>query len=231
MTDSWKADARFISRSHNNSPEQFVSADLRTNDSGTFSPTMIVNEGSNENNAQSPVTYTQDELESKLAEIRQEVTDEVRQNLSLELESEKTKYRAELRKESKEALDALISVLIENPNVVIQLRSHSDNIAGDDFNMELSQRRAQICVDYMVAKGIAPMRLIAKGMGETEPFVMDVKDGKLRPGAILNETFIDKLKRKKDIEKAHQYNRRTDFKVVLDSFYDSESDRVLPKKK
>ena len=76
-----------------------------------------------------------------------------------------------------------------------------------------------------------PKRLIAKGMGEKEPFVMDIKDGKLRPGAILNETFIDKLKRKKDIEKAHQYNRRTDFKVVLDSFYDAESDKVLQKKK
>ena len=99
MTDSWKADSRFISRSHSNSSEQFVSADLRANDSGTFSPTMIVNEGSNENNAQSPVTYTQDELESKLAEMRQEVTDEVRQNLSSELESEKTNYRAELRQE------------------------------------------------------------------------------------------------------------------------------------
>ena len=99
MTDSWKADARFISRSRNKSSEQFVSADLRANDSGTFSPTMIVNEGSNQNNAQSPVTYTQDELESKLAEMRQEVTDEVRQNLSSELESEKTNYRAELRQE------------------------------------------------------------------------------------------------------------------------------------
>ena len=84
------------------------------------------------------------------------------------------------------------------------------------FNMELSQRRAQICVDYMVAKGIAPMRINCYRVWvKTEPFVMDVKDGKLRPGAILNETFIDKLKRKKDIEKAHQYNRRTDFKVVL----------------
>ena len=138
---------------------------------------------------------------------------------------------ASLRKKSKEVLNNLIDVLIANPNVVIQLRSHTDSRAGDDFNMELSQKRAQICVDYMVAKGIAPMRLIAIGMGEDEPFVMDVKDGKLRPGAILNETFIDKLKRKKDIEKAHQYNRRTDFMVVLDSFYDAESDRVLPKKK
>jgi peptidoglycan-associated lipoprotein len=138
---------------------------------------------------------------------------------------------AELRKESKEALNTLVAVLVENPNVVIQLRSHTDNRAGDEFNMELSQRRAQICVDYMVDKGIKPMRLIAKGVGENEPFVMDVKDGKLKPGAILNEAFFEKLKRKKDIEKAHQYNRRTDFKVVLDSFYDAESDRVLPKKK
>ena len=96
--------------------------------------------------------------------------------------------------------------------------------------MELSQRRAQICVDYMVAKGIEPMRLIAIGMGENEPFVMDVKDGKLKLGTLLDNKFIEKLKRKKDREKAHQYNRRTDFKVVLDSFYDSESDRVLPNK-
>ena len=137
---------------------------------------------------------------------------------------------AQLRKESKDALDALINVLIENPNVVVQLRSHTDNRAGDDFNMELSQRRAQICVDYMVAKGIEPMRLIAIGMGENEPFVMDVKDGKLKLGTLLDNKFIEKLKRKKDREKAHQYNRRTDFKVVLDSFYDSESDRVLPNK-
>lgn len=138
---------------------------------------------------------------------------------------------ADLRIKSKEALDALIVVLIENPNVVIQLRSHTDNRAGDDFNMELSQRRAQICVDYMVAKDIEPMRLVAIGMGENEPYVMDVKDGKLKPGAILNEEFIQKLKRKKDVEKAHQYNRRTDFKVVLDSFYDAETDRILPRNK
>ena len=138
---------------------------------------------------------------------------------------------ADLRTKSKEALDALIIVLIENPNVVIQLRSHTDNRAGDDFNMELSQRRAQICVDYMVARDIEPMRLVAIGMGENEPYVMDVKDGRLKPGAILNEEFIQQLKRKKDVEKAHQYNRRTDFKVVLNSFYDAETDRILPRKK
>ena len=59
---------------------------------------------------------------------------------------------AELRKESKEALDALISVLIENPNVVIQLRSHSDNRAGDDFNMELSQEELKFVLIIWLIK-------------------------------------------------------------------------------
>ena len=137
---------------------------------------------------------------------------------------------AKLRPKSKEALDALIVVLKKNPNVVIKLRSHTDSRAGDEFNMELSQKRAQICVDYMVAKGIEPKRLVALGMGETEPFEMDVKDGKLRVGAILSPDFIEnKLRRKKDKEKAHQYNRRTDFKVILDSFYDVEKDEVTKK--
>ncbi len=131
MTDSWKADARFISRSHNNSPEQFVSADLRTNDSGTFSPTMIVNEGSNENNAQSPVTYTQDELESKLAEMRQEVTDEVRQNLSLELESEKTNYCAELRQEFEAFLSAARSKTVREEPFLEPIRALSLAFAGE----------------------------------------------------------------------------------------------------
>ena len=137
---------------------------------------------------------------------------------------------SELRPESKDALDALVLVLLENPNVIIELRSHTDNRAGDDFNLPLSQRRAQICVDYMVDKGVMPKRLIAKGMAESEPYVIEIKDGRLKPGDVMDEFFIDNLKRKKDIEKAHQYNRRTDFKVLLDVFYDEEKDRVLDNK-
>ena len=131
MTDSWKADSRFISRSHSNSSEHFVSADLRANDSGTFSPTMIVNEGSNENNAQSPVTYTQDELESKLAEMRQEVTDEVRQNLSSELESEKTNYRSELRQEFEAFLSAAKSKTVREEPFLEPIRALSLAFAGE----------------------------------------------------------------------------------------------------
>ena len=131
MTDSWKADARFISRSHNDNSEQFVSADLRANDSGTFSPAMIVNEGSNENETPSPVTYTQDELESKLAEMRQEVTDEVRRNLSSELESEKTNYRAELRQEFEAFLSAARSKTVREDPFLEPIRALSLAFAGE----------------------------------------------------------------------------------------------------
>jgi peptidoglycan-associated lipoprotein len=123
----------------------------------------------------------------------------------------------------------LIVVLKENPNVVIQLRSHTDNRAGEDFNLKLSQERAQICVDYMVSKGISRKQLKALGMGESEPFLMDVKNGRLKPNDVLDEAYISKLKRKKDVEKAHQYNRRTDFKVMTDLFYDIETNKVKSK--
>ena len=82
----------------------------------------------------------------------------------------------------------------------------------------------------MVDKGVMPKRLIAKGMAESEPYVIEIKDGRLKPGDVMDEFFIDNLKRKKDIEKAHQYNRRTDFKVLLDVFYDEEKDRVIDNK-
>ncbi len=131
MTESYKADSRFISRSHGNSSEHFVSADLRANDSGTFAPTMIVDEGSNENNAQSSVTYTQDELESKLAEMRQEVTDEVRQSLSSELESEKTNYRSELRQEFEAFLSAAKSKTVREEPFLEPIRALSLAFAGE----------------------------------------------------------------------------------------------------
>jgi len=138
---------------------------------------------------------------------------------------------AELRLESKQSLDALINVLNKNPNVVIQLRSHTDTRAGTEFNLKLSQERAQICVDYMVSKGIQSKRLKAIGMGKSEPYTMDVKNGKLKKGDVLNDEYISKLKRKKNIEKAHQYNRRTDFKVMTDLIYDIESNKVKSKRK
>ena len=123
-------------------------------------------------------------------------------------------------------MDALIVVLLDNPTVIIELRSHTDFRAGTEFNMTLSQNRAQVCVDYMVSKGVEPARLIPIGMGETEPYVMDRKDGRLKMGVALQESYINSLRREKDREKAHQYNRRTDFKV-LDKFYNPDTREIL----
>ena len=133
---------------------------------------------------------------------------------------------AKLRQESKVALDALVAVLLDNPTVIIELRSHTDFRAGTEFNMGLSQNRAQVCVDYMVSKGVEPVRLIPIGMGETEPYVMDRKDGRLKMGVALDESYINSLRREKDREKAHQYNRRTDFKV-LNKFYNPDTGEIL----
>ena len=133
---------------------------------------------------------------------------------------------AALRPESKEALDALVAVLLDNPTVIIELRSHTDFRAGPKFNIDLSQSRAQVCVDYMVSKGVESARLIPLGMGESEPYVMDQKDGKLKEGMLLDQEAIEGLRKEKDREKAHQYNRRTDFKV-LNKFYNPETGEVL----
>ena len=138
---------------------------------------------------------------------------------------------AQLRPESKIALDAYLELLNNNKTVVVELQSHTDFIAGTDFNIELSQRRAQVCVDYLVSKGIEPKRLIAIGMGETVPFVMNKKDGKLKLGSVLDEAYINTLKREKDREKAHQYNRRTIIVPRTDIMYNPDTGEILKNNK
>ena len=80
--------------------------------------------------------------------------------------------------------------------------------------MVLSQQRADVCIAYLISQGIEPGRLIAKGMGETEPFVIEEKDGRFDVGDVLTERYIKRIFSKKNKEKAHQYNRRTSFKVL-----------------
>jgi len=116
--------------------------------------------------------------------------------------------KADLRPNSKDSLNFLYNILVENPTIVIQLRSHTDFRGSAPYNQKLSQRRAQECVDYLVKeKGIDAARIVAKGMGEAEPI-------KGADGIILDEPFIKKLKSKEEQEVAHQRNRRTDFKVL-----------------
>ncbi len=106
---------------------------------------------------------------------------------------------AELTEPSKKVLDFLVPIMEDNAEMEIELGAHTDNVGTDEYNMELSNKRAQSCVDYLVSKGIAQARLTAKGYGESMPIAP-------------NE--IGRRKRKKDNPDGRAKNRRTEFKVT-----------------
>ncbi len=121
---------------------------------------------------------------------------------------------AELRKISEEGLEKLVEVLDENPDIIVSLRSHTDHIGGFDYNIKLSQARAQSCVDFLISKGIDSKRLVAEGRGEKDPFeIPENFDSSFAPGTTLTEEFVLALGKDQE-EEARQYNRRTDFKVL-----------------
>ncbi|MAQ47568.1 MAG: hypothetical protein CMD27_01650 [Flavobacteriales bacterium] len=128
--------------------------------------------------------------------------------------------KSDLREESMEELDSLASLLNNDwPNVVVELRSHTDFRGSDTLNTRLSYDRALSCVNYLVSKGVDSRRLIAVGMADTEPTVLDEAKFGLPKGE-LNRDYIIGLKQKKLQELAHQKNRRTDFKILSDDFKD-----------
>ncbi len=124
----------------------------------------------------------------------------------------------DLRPESMVSLDKLVETLNDNPNVTIELMSHTDSRDTEEYNMDLSQKRAQSVVDYLIARGIAADRLTARGYGETSPKVVDAvilgDSPFLREGAILTEQYINSLASEEQKEIAHQINRRTEFRVL-----------------
>ncbi|MBK8498134.1 MAG: OmpA family protein [Flavobacteriales bacterium] len=112
-----------------------------------------------------------------------------------------------LRPEAKDSLEVLYTTLVDNPNIVIELRSHTDARPTRRYkggNMELSQKRAQSCVNYMIEKGIDPARMVPVGRGPEEP--------------IITMDQIKAMATKEEKEAAHQMNRRTDFKVIRTDF-------------
>ena len=145
--------------------------------------------------------------------------------------------RTELRPESTVSLDKLVETLNDNPNIVIELSSHTDSRGNDDFNMQLSLGRAQSVVNYLISKGIDPDRLVAKGIateriaakgyGETQPKVVDKKDHENYPflpvGQVLDDKYINSIKDDDLREIAYSLNRRTEFKVLREDY--------VPKKK
>lgn len=129
--------------------------------------------------------------------------------------------KATLRPESKKALDELIKMLNDNPNVTIELGAHTDRKGSDQYNERLAGRRAQSVVDYLIAGGIKADRLEAKGYGESVPKTINKKMAKehdfLHEGDVLTEEFILALPPEQQ-EIADQINRRTEFKVLRTNY-------------
>jgi peptidoglycan-associated lipoprotein len=124
----------------------------------------------------------------------------------------------DLRPESMVSLDKLVETLLDNPNVTIELMSHTDSRDTEEYNQTLSQKRAQVVVQYLIDKGIESDRLLAKGYGESTPKIVDAgvagDNPYLKIGTVLSEQFINTLQTEEQKEIAHQINRRTEFKVV-----------------
>jgi len=120
------------------------------------------------------------------------------------------------------ALDSIITILELNPTIVIEIMSHTDFVGTVQYNSDLSQKRAQSVVDYLIGKGINPARLVAKGYGETWPKKINRKVAKeyefLKAGDILTEEFISKLETDQQKEIAKGLNRRTEFRVLRNDF-------------
>ena len=121
-----------------------------------------------------------------------------------------------LRPESKQALDELVKLLNENPNVTIELSAHCDYRGTPEYNKILAQHRANAVVQYLIEAGIAPQRLTPVGYGKEKPKTIRKKLTErykwLKEGDVLTEDFITKLDKDKQ-EICNQLNRRTEFVV------------------
>jgi peptidoglycan-associated lipoprotein len=124
----------------------------------------------------------------------------------------------DLRPESMVSLDKLVETLIDNPTVTIEIMSHTDTRNTEEYNLILSQKRAQSVVDYLVTKGIELDRLTAKGYGKSSTKIVDATIASqypfLKAGTQLTEQFVNTLANDEQKEIAHQINRRTEFKVM-----------------
>ena len=129
--------------------------------------------------------------------------------------------KATLRPESTAALDELVKMLQENPNVTIELSAHCDYRGSASYNKTLSQHRAQAVVDYLIAHGIPADRLTPVGYGKEKPKTIRKKLTEkypwLKENDVLSEEFIKKLNEEQQ-EICNQLNRRTEF-IVLRTTY------------
>jgi len=129
--------------------------------------------------------------------------------------------KARLLPSSTHALDSLVTMLNDNPNITIELSAHTDYRGSNEFNQKLSQQRAESVVNYLISKGIAADRLTPVGYGEENPKRIRKKVADhypwLNEGDVLTEEFINRLKPDEQ-ETANALNRRTEFKVLRTTY-------------
>lgn len=129
--------------------------------------------------------------------------------------------KATLTDASTEALEKLVTMMEENPNITIELSSHCDYKGADEYNIRLSQRRAESVVNYMIDHGVKKDRMTPKGYGETRPKVIRKKLTEkytfLHEGDTLTEDYIKKLPEDQQ-EVCNSLNRRTEFRVLRTTY-------------
>ena len=136
--------------------------------------------------------------------------------------------KADLTPESTEALDKLVDMMNENPNITIELSAHCDYRGNDNYNQRLSQRRAESVVRYLIDHDIAHDRLTAVGYGESRPKVITKKLAEtllagtpkveVQEGDTLTEAYILNIKDKDEQEVLNALNRRTEFRVLRTTY-------------
>ena len=143
--------------------------------------------------------------------------------------------KATLRPESETALDELVKLLDENPNVTIELSAHCDYKGSSEYNKGLSQRRAESVVNYLIEHGISNDRLSPVGYGKEKPKTvrkrLTEKYPWLKEGDVLTEDFI-KQQDEKNQEICNQLNRRTEFIVLRTTYgmFDEKGNLTNPPK-
>ena len=132
----------------------------------------------------------------------------------------------ELTDTAKVALQGLIQILKDNPNISIEISANTDFVGNAEANMSLSEKRAQAVVNFLIENSIKKDRLESKGYGEENPVVADKDLAKqykfINEGDILNEAFI-LLQSKENQEIANRINRRTEFKVLSTNYKPSRN--------
>ena len=126
-----------------------------------------------------------------------------------------------LTADSEKGLNDLVQLLNDNPNITIELSAHTDMVGNDASNKQLSLRRAQSVVDYLIQHGIDSERLTPVGYGEEKPVVVDEALRKQHPflpkEQVLDEAFISTLTKEQQ-EICNSLNRRTEFRVLKTTY-------------